>query len=293
MSILDIEKIANLIAKNILAEEFSEEKKQSATSDEINRRGVRADTKHAKPTDEAEDEEESQKSNRDDIEPKTIPDTSGKQEKEKKKAIKFSVKPEVEKTSEIDVEDIKKQINGIRAGKSLKDEEVSSQLEDYYKRLGAGEEKSLYIFLNSIASILTGGGEGESVPQPSKQDIEINIKAEPAKSAPRSQNRMQAPKSSEPDNQTPIVVGESADNYKSKMMVLESLTADDDHRCISGRVVKFGSKECVKDLMKRIENAEYERNSCSSGSADRASLNGVLKYLRGKLRKAEKLLNVF
>jgi len=54
-------------------------------------------------------------------------------------------------------------------------------------------------------------------------------------------------------------------------------------------VVGFGSKACVHDLSKRVDDATITRDSCSSGTADRASLNGTLKYLRQKLRAAQKL----
>ena len=67
------------------------------------------------------------------------------------------------------------------------------------------------------------------------------------------------------------------------------MTLDDDHRCVGGRVVKFGSPKCILDIESRIEDAAEQRDMCSRGSADRASLNGMLSYLRQKLRLARKL----
>ena len=73
------------------------------------------------------------------------------------------------------------------------------------------------------------------------------------------------------------------------MKILEGYTIKDKHRCLNGRLVGFGSKACVGDLSKRVQDAVMTRDSCNSGSADRASLNGTLKYLRQKLRAAQKL----
>ena len=67
------------------------------------------------------------------------------------------------------------------------------------------------------------------------------------------------------------------------------MTSDDDHRCINGKVVKFGSPKCVLDLEHRLEDVTSQRDACSRGTADRASLNGMLNYLRQKLRKAKKI----
>ena len=67
------------------------------------------------------------------------------------------------------------------------------------------------------------------------------------------------------------------------------MTSDDDHRCIGGKVVKFGSSKCISDIESRISDASEQRDMCSRGTADRASLNGMLNYLRQKLRAAKKI----
>ena len=58
---------------------------------------------------------------------------------------------------------------------------------------------------------------------------------------------------------------------------------------MNGKTVPFGSNKCVQDLDDRIGDLTDQRNSLSGGSADRASLNGTLKYLRQKRRRAGKL----
>ena len=73
------------------------------------------------------------------------------------------------------------------------------------------------------------------------------------------------------------------------MMLLEMMTADDDHRCTNGKVVKFGSPKCILDLQDRLEDVVGQRDACARGTADRVSLNGMLNYLRQKLRKAKKI----
>ena len=60
------------------------------------------------------------------------------------------------------------------------------------------------------------------------------------------------------------------------------------HRCIDGSLVPDDSMECLEDLSLRIEDAEFNRNSLSRGSADRSHYNGILANLRKKKRRLTK-----
>ena len=94
-----------------------------------------------------------------------------------------------------------------------------------------------------------------------------------------------------PDQQkgaaAPIVVGETACKGQEYAIVAESNNKD--HRCINGKLVKFGSDKSIKDIDSRIEDALVSRDECHRGTEKRSHYNGLLKYLRMQLRAAQKI----
>jgi len=291
MSYFDLEEIARYVAKSILEEEAAlagEKEKQKAISDEIDSSDLKAkpgkkDSEEKRLTDEAEDEDDEKKEDEEEakVDPKPKPEAKDDEEEDKEG---FEVESKDENIpSSIKFDDVKKQINNLRAGGSLKDEETSSQLEDYFDKLGQADTKALFVYLSSVASILTGGTSGVDALRPEDADIELSVKKK------EKEETADPIPGVEDGEQAPIIVGEVADNSRAKFRLLESLTLDDDHRCIGGKVVKFGSPKCVLDLETRIEDAAEQRDMCPRKSADRVSLNGMLNYLRQKLRLARKL----
>ena len=279
---IDIDSISKKIALRILAEEFSDEQQQQDDIErEIKKQGLEAPEKKDKSTLQDEGEEDAEEK----IDPKPVPEEKDDDEEEGGDFEVEAVEKEELPTNPT-VEDIEHQINNLRAGRSLKDQEVSDQLSDYFERLGQAEERSLFVFLSSLAAILTGGTSGEEAPRPETMGVDIEMK--PAEK-PSLKKKPGIPSVTPSGEQAPIVVGERADTSLYKMRVLEGYTAKDKHRCLNGRVVGFGTRACVKDLTKRVEDATITRDSCGTGSADRASLNGTLKYLRQKLRAAQKI----
>ena len=61
------------------------------------------------------------------------------------------------------------------------------------------------------------------------------------------------------------------------------------HRSMDGNIVPFGCDSCVKDINDRIVDARHERDSCASRTDSREHYNGILKVLRRKLRRANKI----
>ncbi len=287
MKNIDLDFIASQIAAQILSEETdiakSEKERQDAVSKEIKGDDLDAPPKdkdeQSRLTDEGEESEDEES-----IDPKPKPDPDSDDDDSED----FETKAAKSVPRTLTLDDMKDQINNLRAGKSLKDEAVSGQLEDYFKMLGQGEEKALYVFLSSLAAILTGGTPGEDAPRPESMGIDITLDKKKEK---KSQGKPK-PGVGEDGEQAPIIVGETADTSRFSMRLLESLSSEDFHRCLDGRLVKFGSKGCQKDLRSRIEDAAQLRDDCPARSADRASLNGTLKYLRQKLRAAEKIASV-
>ena len=64
------------------------------------------------------------------------------------------------------------------------------------------------------------------------------------------------------------------------------------HRCMDGRMVKPESEACLVDIMDRIDDAEFHRNSHSCGSENRVYYNGLLKGLRTRRNALSKILQV-
>ena len=71
--------------------------------------------------------------------------------------------------------------------------------------------------------------------------------------------------------------------------VLSDESPVEQHRCISGEEVSLDTPECVTDIQYRIEDAAADRDVCSVRTDARVHYNGLLRVLRRKLRKAQKL----
>jgi hypothetical protein len=280
---MDLDLLSKKIAATILSEEFEDEKSKQ---DDIEK-AIKAQNLDAPEgskdketiTDEAEDEEDSGEKKGVKAKPKPDPEPDDDEES-------FEVEATKNPPEDPTVEDIEDQINNLRAGKSLKDDAVSSELKDYFEKLGQAEERSLYVFLSSLAAILTGGTPGAEAPRPETMGVDIEMKRREKSRGPEGSMK---PSVSLDGEQAPIMVGEVSDTTAYKMMVLEGHGPGDQHRCLDGRRVKFGSRDCIRDVKNRISDTISLRDDCGTGTADRASLNGVLKFLRQKLRAANKI----
>jgi len=62
------------------------------------------------------------------------------------------------------------------------------------------------------------------------------------------------------------------------------------HKCLTGRVVKFYSERAKSDLEKRISDMVHSRDDESHRSDARSYYNGVLRVLRRKLRDVNREL---
>lgn len=64
-------------------------------------------------------------------------------------------------------ENVLKNINTLRAGRSTKDKEIKEELLEYYERLDEEERKILFLFLREISKILQGALDGSDALEPS------------------------------------------------------------------------------------------------------------------------------
>ena len=293
---IDLTKIANDIASIILQEDFKitdEESMQAKMSKQIDDDNLRAPEKSKKEeiTDEAEEEEEeeaeeAEEEEEEEIEAKPKPSADGEEDES---SDEFEVQAPDVIPDMISYKQIEKQINNLRAGKSLKDEEISGALEDYFDSLGTGETDALFSYLAALGAILTGGTSGEDAPRPSQMGIKITQPEKEEKSKTPAGEPEELGIDRLPPGEAPIIVGEIADKSRELLAVLENYSSADSHRCMDGQIVDFGSSDCIQDISSRIEDTVHQRDNLNRGSADRSSLNGTLKYLRQKLRKANKI----
>jgi hypothetical protein len=178
---------------------------------------------------------------------------------------------------EVKSDDVISRLNFIRAGKSLKDKEVSKQLKTYIDSLTSEERKAFFAFSDGIAKIVLGGEKAVEVPSP-LDTYSIKISGPgggtppPTKENPTPTKVKSAPVGSAP----PIVVGEGVKTRIREVDVPVS----------SGRVVPFGSKSHISDLESRIDDMERIRSYQEPGSESRHAFTMALKALKGQLKAA-------
>ena len=129
-------------------------------------------------------------------------------EKEEKKP---AVSPENTKKELVDVtlDKVVDKLNMMRSGKSANSKDVKDNLDTYFKSLNMGERQSLYVFLDALNQILTGGVDGKKAPEPDEQGIDTD----PVRASVK-------PKEKGSDDSI-IVVGEAQDLSEIKNLLKE------------------------------------------------------------------------
>lgn len=79
------------------------------------------------------------------------------------------------KKGDVSTEDIVDKLNLIRSGKSLKDEEISSKMDEYVQSLTKPERIALLSFLKGLTQIITGEITADSAAEPSDADANISM----------------------------------------------------------------------------------------------------------------------
>ena len=148
--------------KNLIGEQDEEAEEEPAEEEEAEE--TPAEDEEATGEDEAEDVAAEDEEAEEPAEPAENPAT--------KKAKEYE---EYDSEYKASYEDIKDAINILRAGRSLKDEEISQELNDYYKVLDKDERAVLLLFLRELSKILTGAIEGEEAQDPSNPSTYFKI----------------------------------------------------------------------------------------------------------------------
>tara|TARA_B100001989_G_C24470297_1_gene428855 strand:- start:159 stop:860 length:702 start_codon:yes stop_codon:yes gene_type:complete len=150
-------------------------------------------------------------------------DPEGEKEDSKEKFVGLDI------PAEIKFQDIRKMIDQLRSGKSLKDADTKMQLVDYYDGLDEPDRIALYKFLGAISAILTKDVEGSEIQAPDQGKGKVDVRSKTKVKAPdpnkkkiakRSkqqkadqQKKKEKTQTSSPEKEfdAPIKVGESQD----------------------------------------------------------------------------------
>jgi hypothetical protein len=103
-------------------------------------------------------------------------------------------------------------LNMMRSGHSTKDENVQKNLDVYFKSLSMGERQSLFVFLDALNQILTGGVHGDAAPEPHLKGIETKATT----------SNMQNSKQTKSTDSI-IIVGEAQDTNEIRKKLKELL----------------------------------------------------------------------
>lgn len=155
LDILTDDIVASVIKEMRLVEDERENQKQ--TEDRLN-----DDYKGSKKKRVDEDDEE--------LAP--VKKERGESEDDENEEIEVK-QPSLEDFTDVELEDLVDQINFVRSGKSVKDEEIRSELSTYFNRLTSGERQAFMIFISSLSQILTGDKKATDVVYPSSLDIDV------------------------------------------------------------------------------------------------------------------------
>jgi hypothetical protein len=166
----------NLEGDELLVQEQDEEEKDEEEKDE-------------EEEDEEEDEEEAEKGK----------DKSSKENPAMEKALSLGGYDEGTGSS---FESVMTAINTMRAGRSLKDKEIKTELNDYYDRLDENEREVLLLFLKELSKILTGALDGDEAQDPSdpKTYFDIIKRDKSKESAPEANEKGEAEQRKDNDN---------------------------------------------------------------------------------------------
>ena len=129
--------------------------------------------------------------------------------------------PKKEEELRASLDSLERNINSLRAGRSLKDSTVESQLEIYFDRLGEDEKSLMVLFIRELSKILSGKVTGDDAVDPNQEPYNLDViqgnedeaqpeaaaEEEPAEEAPE-EPPAEEEEEEEEDNSPPIQVGQ-------------------------------------------------------------------------------------
>ena len=172
------EKLSSLLSRltrEAVSKALSENPEEEQRQDDLAQRLKTSRFKTPDPpilVDEEEDEEKPEASKDQEKSEK------GDSEEKEEKFVDLDVPPEIK------FQDIRKMIDQLRSGKSLKDPGTKMQLVDYYDDLDEPDRIALYKFLGAISAILTKDADGSDIQEPDQGKGTVNVQTKSKVKAP-------------------------------------------------------------------------------------------------------------
>jgi hypothetical protein len=118
----------------------------------------------------------------DDADPELAADTVEEEEVEEEEVEEEAAdeaEPEVQQKPDEELraslDSLERNINSLRAGRSLKDSTVESQLEIYFDRLGDDEKSLMVLFIRELSKILSGKVTGDNAVDPNQEPYNLDV----------------------------------------------------------------------------------------------------------------------
>lgn len=112
------------------------------------------------------------------------PDAAEDEEPEEK-VVKKELDPE---SFGKNFEDVVKDINTLRSGRSTKDKEIKEELVSYYDRLSEPEQAILHLFIKELSDILKGAIDGDNAQDPSDPPFNFKVSGGESQNTPKEDN---------------------------------------------------------------------------------------------------------
>ena len=87
-----------------------------------------------------------------------------------------SADTEALKSGDVEVDDIITKLNAIRAGRSLRDDDIKANLEKYIRDLDTAERTALLAYLKGIEQIVSGQVAGDAAVEPKENPAGVKMK---------------------------------------------------------------------------------------------------------------------
>jgi len=141
--------------------------------------------------------------------------------------------PEEELRASLD--SLERNINSLRAGRSLKDSTVESQLEIYFDRLGEDEKSLMVLFIRELSKILSGEVTGDAAVDPNQEPYNLDV--------------VQADEEEEPDPEPSSQVAATSDVEPD----VDEEEEDDEDDEDTSPPIKVGEPQNLAEIRKKIK----------------------------------------
>jgi len=104
------------------------------------------------------------------------PSDSNKDDNKSNGSSKTSDDETAMKKGTVTADEIVEKLNSIRAGKSFKDDQISSSMSEYIESMSDAERTALFAFLKGIAQIVTGEVQAKQATSPESKPADVTMK---------------------------------------------------------------------------------------------------------------------